>query len=340
MQSGSNIGADRIVFDWRINRFPRLAIDLRIVIWSVPVSYPVAFYSSMALGLWMPLRPAKFWTAILCFSMLVPGCVYAEGIDTEHLFGFIIGTDVGNVGEREFQSQTTGRFSKRGDNYRAINQELELEFVPVDNFRIEVGGAFAAHDIKGTPGFEDRRQLAWQGISLDLRYRFLDRDTAPFGLTFAVENHLSRIDESSGAVVRNYGTELTLAFDRELVPNLAVAALNLTYQPEWTRFLGTGAPEQESTIGAGFGVMARVLPGLFVGGEARYMRKYEGIGLEEFSGQALFVGPTAYFQLSERSRLTATWSVQAWGRMAGPGSSLDLVNFERHQARLVFGVNF
>ena len=288
----------------------------------------------------MPLRPAKFWTAILCFSMLVPGSVYAEGIDTEHLFGFMIGTDVGNVGEREFQSQTTGRFSKRGDNYRAINQELELEFVPVDNFRIEVGGAFAAHDIEGTPGFDDRRQLAWQGISLDLRYRFLDRDTAPFGLTFAVENRLSRIDESSGSVVRNYGTELTLAFDRELVPNLAVAALNLTYQPEWTRFLGTGAPEQESTIGAGFGVMARVLPGLFVGGEARYLRKYEGIGLEEFSGQALFVGPTAYFQLSERSRLTATWSVQAWGRMAGLGSSLDLVNFERHQARLVFGVNF
>jgi hypothetical protein len=133
---------------------------------------------------------------------------------------------------------------------------------------------------------------------------------------------------------------LTLAFDRELVPNLAVAALNLTYQPEWTRFLGTGAPEQESTIGAGFGVMARVLPGLFVGGEARYLRKYEGIGLEEFSGQALFVGPTAYFQLSERSRLTATWSVQSWGRMAGLGSSLDLVNFERHQARLVFGFNF
>src|SRR6266404_7187799 len=286
----------------------------------------------------MPLRPATFWTAILCFSMLVSGCVYAEGIDTEHLFGFLIGTDVGNVGEREFQSQTTGRFSKSGDNYRAINQELELEFVPVANFRIEVGGAFAAHDIDGTPGFEDRRQLAWQGISLDLRYRFLDRDTAPFGLTFAVENHLNRIDEATAAVIRNYGTELRVAFDRDLVPNFAVAALNLIYQPEWTRFLG--ATEQESTIGAAFGVMARVLPGLFVGGEARYLRKYEGIGLEEFTGQALFVGPTAYFQLSKRSRLTAAWSLQAWGRSARSSSALDLVDFERHQARLVFGFNF
>src|ERR1700694_2050007 len=158
----------------------------------------------------MPTSAKTFRAAMVCFSGLLPGGVHAEGIYTEHLFGFVIGTDVGNVGEREFQSQTTGRFSKRGDNYRAINQELELEFVPVDNFRIEVGGAFAAHDIKGTPGFEDRRQLAWQGISLDLRYRFLDRDTAPFGLTFAVENHIGRIDESTGAVVRKYGTELTL----------------------------------------------------------------------------------------------------------------------------------
>jgi len=68
-----------------------------------------------------------------------PGLRVCGGIDTEHLFGFLIGTDVGTAGEREFQSQTTGRFSKNGGRYRAINQELELEFVPVNNFRIEVG---------------------------------------------------------------------------------------------------------------------------------------------------------------------------------------------------------
>jgi hypothetical protein len=288
----------------------------------------------------MPFGSATFRTAIVCFSTLVPACGHAEGIDTEHLFGFIIGTDVGNFGEREFQSQTTGRFSKGGGHYRAINQELELEFVPVNNFRIEIGSAFAAHDINGIAGFEDRRQLAWQGISLDLRYRFLDRDTAPFGLTFAVESHLGRIDESTAAAVRNYGTEFTLALERELVPNFSVAALNLIYQPEWTRFPGMGAVEQESTIGAGFGLMTRVLPNLLVGGEARYLRKYEGIGLEEFTGQALFLGPTAYFQLSERSRLTAAWSFQTWGRSARSSSALDQVDFERHQARLVFGVNF
>ena len=288
----------------------------------------------------MPFGPATFRTAIVCFSALVPACVYAEGIDTEHLFGFMIGTDVGSPGEREFQSQTTGRFSKSGGNYRAINQELELEFVPAKNFRIEVGSAFASHDINGVAGFEDRRQLAWQGISVDLRYRFLDRDVEPFGLTFALETHADRIDDRTAALARRYSTELTLALDRELIPNRVVAAFNLFYEPEWTHLLAMGLAEQESTAGAAVAVMTQIRPGFLIGGEVRYLRKYDGIGLEEFAGQALFVGPTAYLQLSERYRLTISWSAQAWGRAAGSTAALDLVNFERHQARLIFGVNF
>jgi hypothetical protein len=288
----------------------------------------------------MPISATTFRAALVCFSALLAGSVRAEGIDTEHLFGFMIGTDVGNVGEREFQSQTTGGFSKNGGRYRAISQELELEFVPARNFRIEMGSAFAAHDINGVSGIEDRRQLSWQGVSVDLRYRFLNRDAAPFGLTVAVESHADRIDETTAAAVRNYGTLFALAFDREVVPNVAVAALNLIYQPEWTRLVGTEAAQQESTIGAALGVMAQIRPGVFLGAETRYLRRYEGNGLQELAGQALFIGPTAYFQLSERSRLTASWSVQAWGRPAGPNAALDVVNFERHQARLVFGVNF
>jgi len=288
----------------------------------------------------MPIDAKAFRTAIVCFSTLLANCVHAEGIDTEHIFGFMIGTDVGNPGEREFQNQTTGRFSKSGGRYRAVGQEFELEFVPAKDFRIEIGSAFAAHDINGVPDFEDRRQLAWQGVSVDLRYRFLDRDTAPLGLTFALESHADRIDEATAAAVRNYGKSFTLAFDRELIPNFAVAAVNLIYRPEWTRLVGTGAAEQESTIGAAFAVMAQMRPGFLVGGEARYLRKYEGIALQEFSGEALFVGPTAYFQLSERSRLTLAWSFQAWGRSARSSAALDLADFERHQARLVFGVNF
>jgi len=212
--------------------------------------------------------------------------------------------------------------------------------VPITNFRVEVGTTLAAHNIDSVPGFDNRTQLGWQGASLDLRYRFLDRDTAPFGLTLAVETHGDQIDETTADRVRSVGTEVTLAVERDLIPHMAVATLNLSYQPEWTHFVGQPAGEQEATLGVAFGVMAQLRPGFLLGGEARYFRRYDGIGLDQLSGQAFFVGPTAYFQLSDTARITATWSVQAWGQTAGMNGALDLVNFERHQARLVFGVNF
>jgi hypothetical protein len=288
----------------------------------------------------MSVRAKAVGVASVCIAAMLPIGGHAEGIDTEHLFAFMIGSDVGNVGEREFQSQTTGRFSKAAGNYRAVGQEFELEFVPLPNFRVELGGTFATHDIFGVPGFADRNQFEGQGISLDLRYRFLDREKDPFGLTLAAESHADRIDETTAAPVRKYGTDFTLAFDRELIPDLSVVALNLIYQPEWTRTLATGQTEQESTIGAAMAVMAQIRPGLFLGGEVRYFRKYEGLGMDDFAGQALFAGPTVFLKLSDRARLTANWSFQAWGRSAGSTAALDLVNFERHQARLVLGVNF
>lgn len=287
----------------------------------------------------MPIREKMLRAAILCLALL-PSFARAEGIDTEHLFGFMIGSDVGNVGEREFESKTTGRFSRMSGNYRAVGQQMDVEFVPVENFRVELGTTFASHNIAGVPGIEDRRQLSWQGVAVDLRYRFLDKDAAPFGLTVAVESYADRVDETTAAVVRSYGTEFTLAFDRELIPNVAVAAVNLSYQPEWTRVVGTGATERDASLGAALGVMVKARPGVLFGGEARYIRRYEGFGLGDLAGQALFIGPTAYVQLSPGSWLTAAWSVQAWGRLTGSNAALDLVNFERHHARLTFGVNF
>jgi hypothetical protein len=276
----------------------------------------------------------------MLWVLLRPACGFAAGIDTEHIYGFMIGSDVGDSGEREFQTTSTGRFSKQAGAYQALGQQLELEFVPIKNLRIEIETTLAAYDIQSVPGLVDRTQAGWQGAALDLRYQFLDRETALFGLTLDFESHGNRIDETTASRVQNFGNELTVVLERDLIPRLAVATFNLGYQPEWTHFAGLPTAEQESTLTAAFGVMAQVRPDFLLGGEARYFRQYGGIGLNELAGEAFFVGPTAYFQLSDRARLTATWSFQAWGRPAGTSATLDLVNFERQQARVVFGLNF
>jgi hypothetical protein len=123
-----------------------------------------------------------------------------------------------------------------------------MEFVPFQNFRVELGTTLAAYDISSVPSLANLNQAGWQGASLDLRYKFLDRATVPFGLTLALETHGNRFDEISGLQARSYGTELTLALERDLIPNLAIATLNLGYQAEWTHLASTPTEQQDSTF--------------------------------------------------------------------------------------------
>jgi hypothetical protein len=264
----------------------------------------------------------------------------ADEIETEHLFGFTTGTDVGTVGEREFEGSTTARLAKRSGNYSAASQMLSVEFVPLPNFRTEYSATFVAHDITGVGGLDNRRQLAVGGLSADFRYQFLDRANAPFGFALGAEPHWSRIEDVSGSPVREYGADLVAAFDKEIVPNRIVAAFNLLYQPEVSRSKTTGTWSQELTSGIAAAAMAQISPGIFFGLEGRYLRHYDGLGLNAFDGHAAFVGPTLYVKLSPRAWVAAAWSAQIAGHAIGTSGPLDLVHFERHQVRFLFGLNF
>jgi len=81
-----------------------------------------------------------------------------------------------------------------------------------------------------------------------------------------VESHANRIDETTAAVGPKLRHGIHTGIRREVIPNVAVAAINLIYQPEWTRFVGTGAWSRTSTFGAALGVMAQMRPGFFLGG--------------------------------------------------------------------------
>jgi len=73
-------------------------------------------------------------------SQSVPAVARSETIDTEHQFGFTIGSDVGEFGKKEIEGSITARFSKRTGTYAAATCTLSAEFVPVPNLRTEVTG--------------------------------------------------------------------------------------------------------------------------------------------------------------------------------------------------------
>jgi hypothetical protein len=278
---------------------------------------------------------ARRAAACLLLAVLwLPRGAHAGDVDTQFLFGFTQGADVGTFGEKEIESQTLGRFGKADGSYAALTSQLRAEFTPFRNSRFEAGTFATYHAIAGVSGLDDRDSVQFGGFVAEARYRQIDRRSAPVSLTVGVEPHWQRVDDISGALVSRWGGDLSLAIDKELVEDRLFAALNLLYSPEWQQGL------QQSTLGISGAAVWQVAAGVFVGAESHYLRLYDGIGLNGFAGDSLFVGPTAYWQVTGTFAVSAAWSLQATGGAAGVSGNLNLRDFERHEVRLRFEYTF
>src|SRR5450759_755286 len=108
----------------------------------------------------MASKPLGRWVAKFCLLPVlatVPTDARTAPIETEHLFGFTIGSDVGEVGERELEGTVTGRFAKRTGTYDAAATTTSVEFMPIKNLRTEFTGAVVAYDVTGVNGLADQR---------------------------------------------------------------------------------------------------------------------------------------------------------------------------------------
>lgn len=287
-----------------------------------------------------PLRPLAaivFIAALGCGSAVAeePGePERANKFDSEHMFGFTTGSDIGEPRSTEVESETQGRIGRRLGSYAAFGTTFEYKYTFNDYLRISPGASVIYHDISGVPGLDDRNQLAFQGLSMEFSYRFLDRQKAPFGVTLNVVPQWNRIDDLGGERVEQYGAEISLLVDRELIADRLFGAFNVIYNPETTRPHATGIWERDATAGLAAALTAHIASNVFVGLEARYLRKYDGLALNELMGQALYIGPAFYIKVSDRWSIAGAWNTQAAGHAVGDPNSFDLVNFDRHQVKL------
>jgi hypothetical protein len=263
-----------------------------------------------------------------------------DEVDTEHVFGFNEGADIGSEGDREIVADSTLRAGRSTGAFAEMASQFEFEYTALRNLRISAAATVAYYDIDGVTGIEDARRAAIQSLSFDARFRMLDRSQAPFGLTLSVAPHWGLVDETSGVRTDHFGAEIQLLADRELKPDLLVGAVNLLFANDRARLLASDDIEHESILGAGTALAAQIMPSVWLGGEARYLRDYSGAALNAFSGQAVYIGPTIYARLGGRAFMSAAWNFQIWGGATAAPGALDLVNFERHQAKLRFGFEF
>lgn len=266
-----------------------------------------------------------------------PAC--ASDVDSEHLFGFTEGADIGKRGEREAETETIGHLGKSSGSYAAVYQNNSLKVLPSDHFRVSANVTLGYFQISDVPDLGDRRLANLMGASFEARYMLVDRQHGPFGLTLIAEPRWGRIDPTSGEMLTSYGALFTVVADKEVVDDRLFATVNLLYDSQTTRLPVPGVWSSESKLGMSSALSARVSSVLFLGGEVRYVRAYDGLGLDALSGQALFAGPTFYLQIAHGMALSGGFNAQIIGR-ASRGDALDLTHFERRQAKLRFNMNF
>jgi hypothetical protein len=261
-------------------------------------------------------------------------------LESKYLFGFTEGSHIGEQGEQSIEFENTAAFAKRGGRYSAVEQEIEYENVPSQDFGYELSAHGAAHDVKNVDGLGDFSGANFSGLSAEFRYLVIGRGPgSPFGLTLVAEPEWERIDGESGMPTADFSTTFRLAVDTEIIPNHLFAAANLIYAPEIGRPEG-GDWERASQIGAAAALAYRVSPKLTVGGEVEYYRAYDGLAFHAFDGNAFYAGPTLHIQISNKVMLAAAFSTQVAGRAAGESNNLDLTNFERYHSNLKLEFEF
>ncbi len=265
-------------------------------------------------------------------------------IETKYVFGFTEGSGIGLEGEKEFSVDTQARMGKGGSQYWGSETKLEFEFTPNQYVQFELGPFVSAHKISNVDGLDERSQVAFGGLFGEVRYLLLDRGpSSPLAVTISAEPEWRRIDETSGERVNNVELELKLNADLELIKNRLYLGANLLYEPEGTHDpdrVGAGW-EQESKFGVSGALAYRFTAELLIGAEAWYLRHYEGMWLNTFTGDAIFVGPTLYYQINREMFVSAAWNVQVTGRdVEDPNARLNLSEFSRHRAKLKVAVEF
>jgi len=262
-------------------------------------------------------------------------------LETKYIFGnFTVGSSIDEEGEKAFEPETEADFGKRGGKYGVSETELEFEYTPTQFMQVAFGPTVSYYNIHGVPGLDDLNAVAVNGFEAEFRPIIVDRGPSmPFAITASIEPEYHSRDETSGAQVANFGVENKLEADTELIKNRLFLAFNALYEPETTRDLGMWT--KESTWGVSSALAYQIIPKVVVGADLWYLQHYDGLAFNNFTGDAVYLGPTFYWQIAPKILMSAAWQTQIAGREAGiVPANLDLADFSRQRARLLFEFEF
>lgn len=283
----------------------------------------------------------------LLIACLMTGFLATAAHAESNPFGYSYTAGVEEPGETELSLWATDRRGKDDGHYDAQDYRLEVERGITDRFQIAAYANIGSHHVRGLGPDADRidRDFAFQGLSLEFKYKLLDERKDGFGLAVYAEPAWSRIRKVEGEKGTEYELELKVIASKSWLDERLVWAGNLTLEPEWEREredLGPGLVdsewEKELKVEATTGLAYRVAPHWRAGLEGRYASVYpdwtDGLHRDSY---AFFAGPTISFDKDEWSA-SLTFLPQVAGG-PGPGDR-NLEEYEKSEVRLKISHEF
>lgn len=275
-------------------------------------------------------RDTAYRSALILTMIALPNVGRADeprpqAVDTEHIFGFTEGADIGGKGELEIENNLVGLLG-RPRRFVAFDNETDLRYGVEEHFRASFGILTDYHNVSGAAG------LTFSGISSEFRRQVSNSADSPAGLTISFAPFWRRIDDTSGRPIESYSLPIGLLADTMLVPDKTLAGLNIIFSPTFTPTKQRSPQDQPLEISPA--IATAIADGVFLGAEVRHItQNQDGF----FTGHGLFVGPSIFVRLSPSLVVKAAWSAQIPDETTG---RLDLVNFERHQVLAIVAKSF
>ncbi len=259
----------------------------------------------------------------------------------DEIFGFTSPSDVGKPGDTGLAIENSGRAGKRDGSYGSITSKVEFSRTFAENWWI-AGSFFNTwhRSVNVTAAPFDHDRIDFDGISTEIVHRIIERSASnPIAVSLSFEPRWARVEPVTGIQRDSFTGEVKLFADAVVIPDTLYWGFNLNWAPaiqqsvplrsQWVSLSGTNI----STA-----LTYQIKPNLLVGGELRWEAAFNKALFSAYAGQALYLGPTLIYKVTDKLALNVVWTPQIEGHAVGavPGR-LDLDNFERQlfRAKLV-----
>ena len=205
--------------------------------------------------------------------------------------------------------------------------------------RVQLGAALSGIDIRNSPIDEPRSAARNFVFSLPGKWQWRARDVNDFGAALLFEPYLGRQNNQPPPGALTYGLDTKIALDGNL-HNQIYATLNIGYVFQRT-VPSFGASENVGQVYVSLAGTYRLLDRVFLGAQIRQVWQYSHTDAVAFNGQALSIGPTLSWQVSDMMTLSAVYLRQVAGQdPTRPNSALELTDFRANEGRVRLTLSF